>query len=407
MLPPFSRGGRPVIAHAKGMMKAGGAAVFGLFTGAAMMYGRAAVDKVVKPTQPLANFSVGATDGLTVTFHNQAAGDAGYWDFGDGSPLEAFEPARPVAHTYPKPGTYTAKLTVRNFLMEEKERAVTVDVAATPVSFRAPRVTVSVEPIGKHSVAPATFRVRGTVENVERAFLDLGDTVEVRTEGGSFEQLVVIDRPGEFPIQLIGHSGRQAVKDAARVRVTGDAVGSYAAVVRVVDSGTRVVRDGWRDLIPVAGKRFDKLAPARPGFILTSAKADGAVKGVASLAVALTPDRQAVRVTGELADGVAEAMVPVATAGDRTLTATAPPQLRAESFDGRSPVTVPLPPAPRGLTNLTRKVSVELKVTGPDGRPQTVARADDLAKPWTQPTKDGRVIRAELAGDAVRVSVGR
>ena len=95
-----------------------------------MMYLSVIVDTVVKPSKPVANFAV-AADGLTVTCQNHASGESGWWDFGDGTPLEPFDAGQPtVAHTYPKPGTYTVKLTVRNFLVEENTRAVPVDLSA-------------------------------------------------------------------------------------------------------------------------------------------------------------------------------------------------------------------------------------------------------------------------------------
>ena len=402
-----------VVGHAKGMLKAGGAACFGLLTGAAMMYGRAAVDRVVKPTKPLANFSVGERDGLKVTFANQAAGDSGYWDFGDGSPLEPFVADKPTEHVYPKAGTYSAKLTVRNFLMEENERSLPVDLAAAaPAPGLLPKVTVSVTPVGGRSVAPATFHIKGLMENVERAFLDLGDKVELRTENGPFEQFVVIDKPGEFPIQLIGHSGKQAVKQSVKVNVTGDRVGGYAAVVRVVDSGSRIIPDRWSEMVPVpavkGAKGFEKVVPAKPGFLLTDAKLGAPPKGVKGLTAAIAADKRSVKLAGEWADATtAEAMVPLTLTGERTVIMNSPPQMQAVPFDGVGPVLVPIPPRPRGVSGLTRRVAVELTVTEADGRPHVVAGTPDLKQPWSLKAADGRVIRAEIVGEQVRVSIGK
>jgi PKD repeat protein len=70
----------------------------------------------------VANFAVTA-DGLTVTCESRATGESGWWDFGDGTPLEPFDPGQPTqTHTYAKPGCYAVKLTVRNFLAEVNER---------------------------------------------------------------------------------------------------------------------------------------------------------------------------------------------------------------------------------------------------------------------------------------------
>ena len=48
-------------------------------------------------------------------------------------------------------------------------------------------------------MAPATFRIRGEVKNADRVLIDLGDRIEVATEPGPFERLVVFDKPGELP----------------------------------------------------------------------------------------------------------------------------------------------------------------------------------------------------------------
>src|SRR5262245_35844903 len=85
----------------------------GLLSGAFMMYLSPLLDKVVKPAKPVANFAV-EHEGLTVTFHNRSAGNGdGWWDFGDGSPLEPVSSKQDViTHTYRAPGAYTAKLTL-------------------------------------------------------------------------------------------------------------------------------------------------------------------------------------------------------------------------------------------------------------------------------------------------------
>src|SRR5581483_406428 len=103
-----------MLGRVSGWVKAAAGAVLGLLSGAGMMYVSVVVDKVVKPAKPVANFAVTA-DGMTVRCENRATGESGWWDFGDGAPLEPFDPNQPaVEHTYPKPGNYSVKLTVRN-----------------------------------------------------------------------------------------------------------------------------------------------------------------------------------------------------------------------------------------------------------------------------------------------------
>ena len=83
----------------------------------------------MKPTKPVANFAL-TPDGLTVACQNHASGESGWWDFGDGTPLEPFAAEQHVTHAYAKPGSYTIKLIVRNYFGDENERSVPVDVRA-------------------------------------------------------------------------------------------------------------------------------------------------------------------------------------------------------------------------------------------------------------------------------------
>src|SRR5438128_3267718 len=109
----------------------------GLGSGAALMYLSPLLDKVIKPSKPVANFAT-QIQGMTVHFQNRAVGGSeGWWDFGDGSALEPFTAAQDnVPHKYEKPGVYTAKLTLRNLIGEENERAVSInlDTASSPAA---------------------------------------------------------------------------------------------------------------------------------------------------------------------------------------------------------------------------------------------------------------------------------
>ncbi len=112
----------------------------GLLSGGVMMYLSPLVDRVIKPQKPLANFAVEA-NGLQVTLHNRSAGGDGWWDFGDGSALEpASSAGGAVTHAYAKPGTYTVKLSLRNFVGDEAERAVQVDLAGQAAAAAPPAI---------------------------------------------------------------------------------------------------------------------------------------------------------------------------------------------------------------------------------------------------------------------------
>ena len=129
-------------------MKAGIVGVFALSSGIAGTYATQVVNTVIKPGKPVANFSV-AAEGLTVSCQNQATGESGWWDFGDGTSLVPFSADETVTHTYTKPGSYTVKLTVRNFLRDENERSVPVEVATGPKELPAPLITgFAVTPVG-------------------------------------------------------------------------------------------------------------------------------------------------------------------------------------------------------------------------------------------------------------------
>src|SRR5947209_5480593 len=152
-----------------GWFKAVFVGVFGLAGGAAGTYATSVVNKIAQPPKPVANFAVSA-DGLTATCQNHASGDNGWWDFGDGSPLEPFNADQAaVTHAYSKPGSYAIKLVVRNFTSDENDRTVPVEVAAVGKDAPAtPQIAgFAVQPISPGSMAPATFRVVADVQNAE------------------------------------------------------------------------------------------------------------------------------------------------------------------------------------------------------------------------------------------------
>src|SRR4051794_37146487 len=94
-----------------GWLKAAVTSVVGLVGGASLMYFSPLIDRVIKPGAPVANFQAD-TDGLKVVFHNRSSNTTeGWWDFGDGSALEPFQPGQEsVTHSYARPGSYTIKL---------------------------------------------------------------------------------------------------------------------------------------------------------------------------------------------------------------------------------------------------------------------------------------------------------
>jgi PKD repeat protein len=284
----------------------------GLLSGAVMMYLSPLLDKVVKPARPLANFAV-EHEGLTVTFHNRSAGGGdGWWDFGDGSPLEPL-PAdgAPTTHAYRAPGSYTAKLTLRNFLGEESERSVTVQV--DPPRTGAPTIaSLEATPVSPGAYAPATYRVRGKVQGAQVCVWDLGDDrpLEILTEGlDSQDRLVTFREPGAYVIRLAAVNGLQAVQKSEIVNVEVPPAGTVTALLTVADQATRV--ETVETSIPVSialtptakdkTAALDRRLQARQGFAITAARLEPvADPNVKDLRLEVAADRRSVRLTGQL-----------------------------------------------------------------------------------------------------------
>ena len=372
-----------------GLFKAvlGGCA--GLATGVIGVYATAFVDSVAKPGKPVANFAVRA-EGLNVSFQNQATGQSGWWDYGDGSPLEPYEPEKSVAHTYAKPGNYSAKLTVRNFLNEENERTVPVDLAAGAANAGPVISDFTVEPVGGAATAPATFRIRGEVRNADRVIWDLGgDKLEVTDSPGVFEKLVVIERAGRYPIQMIGLTGKTPVRKVTTVDVAAARVGAISAILRVTDSGTQVERKEFAETVSLPipakdAKPFERTLQARPGFAIAEAKV-GTVKSpvLKNLKVEVAADKRSAKLTGEWASagdaaqkavGGSEVMVPVTLAEEKaTPGTTLPTDTLAAVFTGEGgfvsmnfedaarSASLPIPAAPLGMTELKRTMQLEIR----------------------------------------------
>lgn len=415
----------------RGWLKAVLGGVVGLGSGVVGVYATAVVDRVAKPPKPVANFAVTA-DGLTVTFQNHASGESGWWDFGDGTPLEPFDPAKPaVAHTYARPGTYAVVLTVRNFLMDENDRRVPVDLTQATVA-QAPAVTgLTVEPIGPRPVAPAAFRVRGEVKNADRVVLDLGDKVEVTTDNGQFERLVVFDKPGQFPVQLTGLNGKQADKKSHLVKVEAATAGMFSVVLRVTDTVAKVERRespvSVAVPLPAKGAKpvIEKQIPATPGFTLAEVKlGQVASPAVKNLRAEVTPDRKSVRLRGEWAvvgDGATKAaggsdvVVPLTLVQERTVSRQGPTdavsaQMPAEQTGGQIRGSATLRPRtqPLGTAGVQRRTGIEIRQATADGQTSMVATDTDVKFPWSKQVAGAGVtfaFKAEQVGDQVVVSM--
>jgi len=387
--------------------------MLGLASGVGVMYATAIVDRVAKPPKPVANFAI-SHDGLTVTCQSHASGESGWWDFGDGTPLEPFDTGQQsVSHTYAKPGNYSIKLIVRNFIMEENDRSVPVDLT-TPPQLLPPTITLQVEPINPNSVAPATFRIRGEVKNADHVFVDLGDRIEVATEPGPFDRYVVFDKPGNFPIQLIGNRGKQVVKQTATVTVTAAPTGSLSVFLKVTDLGTKLERRQVPETAifaaPAKGvKNPEQSLKALPGYTIKEAKL-GKVTGVAmkNSKVEVAADGKTAKVSGDWAGdpakGGTETIVQVTLTQERQVNVTPMTDSASGTFTATGTVTLPLPPAP--APGVQRKMQLEFRQATAGGVPQVIGTVAELPLPWSGKLGQ-QPVSARQVGNTVQVTYGR
>ena len=418
-----------------GWIKAGILGVLGLGGGAVGTYATAVVDRVVKPSKPVANFAA-SVEGMAITCQNRSTGENGWWDFGDGSPLEPFNPDQPaITHIYAKPGTYPIKLTVRNFISEENERTVPVEVGTGTNAKEAPAPFISafrVQPTSPTPVAPATFRVTAEMANAEHCVWDFGDgRVEV-SDGGKIDRLVTFEKPGQFNIQAVAHNGKQVVKQAAGVKVDAPKNGTLMVVLKVTDRGTRLDRITGTESVAIAAptgtaaRTFTKVVNARPGYTITSATlANATVAGIKDLKVQTADDKHSVKVTGEWigdtkaakAGAGSDAIVALKVTQERSIAQSPAVTMVTGTFAAganRSGVaSLPLPPAPLGWSGLSREYQLEGRAMSQDGRGQPIVQAPPkglgtITLPWSTSVASGPAMGmgfdARLDGAAITVT---
>jgi PKD domain len=391
-------------------------------TGAVGMYANVVFDKVVKPSKPVANFAVAGTDGLTVTFDNKATGESGWWDFGDGTVLEPFDPAQPtVTHTYPKTGGFSAKLVVRNFLMEEADRSIGVDLS-NPPNLLPPTLTgLTVEPL--REVIPATYRITGQLANADEVVWKYGDKAEhVPAPTGAFEKFVTIDKPGPQPIMLtaLSKTRKEPQVFVQTVSVTAPKQAVYDAEVTIADTTTDTKKSDrpMRTMVPVMmkgapTKGVDRTDTSTPGWTIAEVKLDPkAVPTVKNLKAEVSADRRSVRLTGEWAD-TADKVMKASRGGDVIIpytlveekTATTPPRKQVSSnvMDASGNLIVRLP---QQAAKATRTISVDFGISGPTGRRSLMTGTLDASGNWSAPLDiNGKphVVKANSSNGTVRV----
>ena len=420
----------PAPAHSRhGWLKAAVVGVLGLGGGAVGTYVTAVVDSVVKPTKPVANFST-APDGLTLACQNRATGESGWWDFGDGSPLEPFAPDQHVSHVYAKPGSYHVKLTVRNYLGDENERAVPVDVVSGLKDAPPPKIEAfALQPVSPVAVAPATFRLTADVTNAGECVWDFGDGHVEVFNGGKIDRLVTFEKPGTFAVSLLAHNGKQGAKQSTPVKIETPRDGTTTAVLKVIDSGNRVDHTKTTEsvAIPVpsdkAATTFHKTIHARPNHTYTEAAVDDTPSSVKNVKVVISDDKRSVVVSGEWAGdrkvtnkaaGGSDVLLRVKLGHERIAPHPLTVTMVTGTFAASGPVLkteLPLPPAPMNLDGAKREYQLEIR-SNRGGKAHTVLQAPADGKgsvdlPWSakQKEQDGiTTYSAKQKGDSVVVT---
>lgn len=386
-----------------GWLKAIAGTLAGLLGGGLMMYLSPLLDKVIKPPRPVANFAV-EHEGTTVTFHNRStAGHSGWWDFGDGSPLEPLTAGRDVVtHTYAAPGDYTAKLSLRNLIGEESDRSVLVRIDSAK---GAPPEILSLDayPVSAGSYAPATFRVVSKVKNAQVCVWDLDDDrpLEVVTEApGTQDRLVTFPKPGGYVIKLAAVNGNQATEKSEIVNVLESPAGTVTAILNVIDGATRVEKVTtnylFTETFPPQSRdetfAVSRQTPARPGHVITdvrlqSAKGGATVRlgdklevaidpamvdgrGAKNLKLQLADDRRSLRLTGQLVKDASagkrgnpmpNVQVPVILTQERRTQAHRPAVPVTGTLTVPGSALLMLPPVPPDWVDVKRQMRLELR----------------------------------------------
>lgn len=335
----------------RGWLKTIVGTVMGLLSGATFMYVTPLVDRIVKPGRPLANFAV-ETDGLTATFYNRYTGE-GWWDFGDGSPLEPATMSQDsVTHTYAKPGTYPAKLIVRNFVGDEHERAVTLNVTVASQTSALPSISVfEAAPISAERTAPATFRFIAQTANADRCLWDFGGDkpLEVAAEAlGKQERLMTFAAPGQRVVQITAINGAGAVRRSITIQIEPQRQDTLIARLRVTDRGTRTEKRQQTESVPITITRqsrgsiaIDRKVSPRHGAKILEAKIGPVDPAFKNLQAIVSPDGRSVQITGTLSPTTAMMQSPTPPMIPLILTCERHSNLLAPPTDISAPVTIP------------------------------------------------------------------
>jgi PKD repeat protein len=402
--------------------KTGLTTVFGLVSGACLMYFSGVINYVIKPSKPLANFET-QVNGLKVVFHNRCTGgNDGWWDFGDGAALQPFvADQETVEHVYTRPSSYSVKLSLRNLFGDENERSVNVTVGDAAVAAPPSIDTFEVVPIGAGpcNYAPATFKVVSKVKNADMCVWVPGYEypVEVITDvAGAQERYVTLKQPGYHMLKLAAYANKQVIEKSQVVKVEPQRPDAVMAVLNISHQAVHVAKESRTHHIAVdvppgaAGSvcQFAKERWAKPGYqILAAGFAKPTLPAnVRGAKLEVAPDKLKVRLTGEL---VRVANTPlkwvtevVLTEEQRSPMTTIPLGTVAYPLTIPGTTTLPMPCLQGGWVSTQRSLTLALH----DAKEQTLWQC--AAMPRTDElTLGGRRYRltATEAGGQLRIEV--
>jgi PKD repeat protein len=297
-----------------GWIKALVTSIVGLVSGAIIMYLTPVVNNVIKPAKPVSNFATQVA-GLTVQFNNRSTGGVqGWWDFGDGTALEPFDPkAENIKHVYPKAGTYQVKLTLQNLLGEEGDRTASVTLDADTTVADGPAIDLfELKSLDRRERAPAVYKLTSKVKNANYCILSYGDNrpMEVIDTAGGQERYVTFDEMGSYTIRLAAVNGKQLIEKTQTIFVNPNESDGPIAKLQVVYEAVQVKRSeieekiycGWPAGVKENVASFHKERPAPPGCTVLSAEFVNSDKDatVRNLKREISADKKTIVVTGDL-----------------------------------------------------------------------------------------------------------
>lgn len=365
-----------------GWIKALCTSVFGLVSGAALMYLTPLVNNVIKPGKPVPNFAQ-QVSGLTVTFNNRSTGGThGWWDFGDGSALEPYEPEKDtITHTYPSRGPYNVKLSLQNLLGEESERTVALNIIDGGAVANGPTIEAFVVQKLSGDYAPATFKIISSVKNAKLIAWELGDEKITTETTLTPEKFVMLNEPGYYNLRLVAFNGDQHTEKSQQVFVGMGDNTKPTATLKVIYDGMQVEQKPDRQMIVLdwdpkqqgATCHVTRELAVAPGWTIADVKYEAPSKDlVHGLKLEVTPDRTRVRATAEMLKPktmLTGKSLPPPHCGvrvDLVLVRRSGPVSRAGdpvAFELTTPgsTMLPLPGPPAGLEVQAKRIALEIR----------------------------------------------